>query len=147
MKNEFLQILALVIFPTLIVVALVIDARTPRVRKPVTFKNLDEEQAVFGVADWASKQLGMRPGDPQLLHSFLLDAYLNQGNWMGRIPTEELALLSPFIDLMIEGKGPPQNLPAEYDDPRPEILRRFKGRMQAEGLWPPAVQNKDEGAT
>lgn len=54
---------------------------------------------------------------------------------MGSIPVEELAILHPFIDLIIDGKGPPLNQPAEYDD-RPEVLRKFKQRMQAEGLWP-----------
>jgi hypothetical protein len=62
--------------------------------------------------------------------------YSGTFNWTGRIPVEELAMLAPFIDLAIDGKGPPLNLPAEYEDWRPETLAAFKKRMQAEGLWP-----------
>jgi hypothetical protein len=122
---------------TLLVFALVVGARTPSM--PVTFKNLDEERAVYGVALWASKQMGIKPGDPRLKCSLYLWAYSSNLNWMGRIPIEELALLSPFIDLIIEGKGPPRNLPAEYEDTRPEKLKRFKERMQTEGLWPQSI--------
>ena len=52
--------------------------------------------------------------------------------------TQELALVAPFIDECIAGRGPPLNLPAEYEDWRPAALAAFKARMQAEGLWPAA---------
>lgn len=60
---------------------------------------------------------------------------------MGKIPVEELAVVSPFIDLIIDAKGPQPNLPPEYSqeeylEPRRETLRQFKKRMEAEGLWP-----------
>jgi hypothetical protein len=45
-------------------------------------------------------------------------------------------MLVPFIDRVIDGKGQPLNLPAEYEDTRPADLRGFKARMQAEGFWP-----------
>ena len=55
-----------------------------------------------------------------------------------RMSTQELALVAPFIDECIAGRGPPLNLPAEYEDWRPAALAAFKARMQAEGLWPAA---------
>jgi hypothetical protein len=103
---------------------------------PVTFKNLDEETTIYQVARWAAKQLDLPPGDSRLRWSLVLWASSANFSWMGRIPKSELAELQPFIDLVIEGKGPPQNLPAEYNDLRPGILRGFKARMKAESLWP-----------
>jgi hypothetical protein len=104
-------------------------------RMPVTFKNLDEEQQVYQTARWAAKQLDIKPGDPRLRYSLWLWMYSANFNWMGSIPAEELTLLAPFINLVIDGKGPPLKLPPEYDN-RPETLGRFKRRMQAERLWP-----------
>jgi hypothetical protein len=104
-------------------------------RMPVTFKNLDEEAAVYQVSRWAAKQLDITPGDPRLRYSLWLWMYSANFNWLGSIPVAELTLLAPFINLVIDGKGPPPNLPPEYDN-RPETLSRFKRRMQAEGLWP-----------
>jgi hypothetical protein len=103
---------------------------------PVKFKSLDEESTVYQVARWAAKELNKKPSDLELRHSLTLWAYSVQFNWMGSIPIEELRVLSPFIDRMIDGNGPPQNLPSDYTDWRPETLRRFKDRMIAEGLWP-----------
>jgi hypothetical protein len=105
-------------------------------RWPVRFKHLVEQEAVSFVAHWAAKQLNMAPGDRRLQYSNSLSLLSVILNWRGSIPVEELALLAPFIDLVIDGKGPPQNLPANYEDTRPETLRRFKQRMQSEGLWP-----------
>ncbi|WP_212226925.1 hypothetical protein [Bradyrhizobium lablabi] len=48
----------------------------------------------------------------------------------------DLAVLAPYIDEWIEGKLPPQNLPAEYEDIRPKVLLAFKQRLRAEGRWP-----------
>jgi hypothetical protein len=119
----------------LIMVGLVVGARRPRIPMPVTFKNLKELRTVSGVAKWANKQLGdNRNSRSRLQHSVFLFAY--NSTWMARIPVEELAILSPFIDLIIEGKGPPPILSAEYEDERPATLKRFKERMQAEGRWP-----------
>ena len=52
------------------------------------------------------------------------------------ISRAELAFLAPYIDEWIAGLAPPQNLPAEYPDERPDELRALKVRMQKEGLWP-----------
>jgi hypothetical protein len=49
---------------------------------------------------------------------------------------QDLAVLAPFIDQVIAGKGPPPILSAEYEDTRPATLGTFRARMQAEGLWP-----------
>ena len=105
-------------------------------RWPVRFKHLVEQEAVSFVAHWAAIQLNMAPGDRRLRYSKSLSLLSVILDWRGSIPVEELALLAPFIDLVIDGQGPPQNLPADYDDTRPETLRRFKQRMQSEDLWP-----------
>lgn len=105
-------------------------------RMPVTFKSLDEQRLIYSVALWAAKELNKKPGDGQLRYSLNLWAYSVNYCWMGSIPVDELRILSPFIDLMINGKGPPQNLPNEYKDERPDMLTRFKDRMKAEWLWP-----------
>jgi len=105
-------------------------------RWPVRFKHLVEQEAVSFVAHWAARQLNMAPSDRRLRYSNSLSLLSVILNWRGSIPVEELALLAPFIDLVIDGQGPPQNLPADYDDTRPETLRRFKQRMQSEDLWP-----------
>lgn len=112
-----------------------------RIQMPVTFKNLSEERAVCEAAFWAAKQMNIKLGDPRLRYSLQLPAYTYGYNWMGSIPVEELVLLSPFIDLIIDGKGPRLNMPPEYDQeeylgPSRETLKQFKKRMQAEGLWP-----------
>jgi hypothetical protein len=105
-------------------------------RWPVRFRHLVEQEAVSFVAHWAAKQLNMTPNDRRLQFSNSLSSLSVILNWRGSIPVEELALLSPFIDLVIDGKGPPQKLPPCYEDTRPETLRRFKQRMQSESLWP-----------
>jgi hypothetical protein len=105
-------------------------------RWPVRFKHLVEQEAVSFVAHWAARQLNMAPSDQRLRYSNSLSLLSVILNWRGSIPVEELALLAPFIDLVIDGEGPPQKLPAYYEDTRPETLRRFKQRMQSEGLWP-----------
>ena len=122
-----------IVTAAIVACALALQATT---RKPVTFKNLDEEQKVYGAARWAAKQLNMKSSDSRLRYSLLLWIYAVDFSWLGSIPVEELALLAPFIDMIIDGKGPPINQPPEYDDTRPEILGRFKKRMQDEGLWP-----------
>jgi hypothetical protein len=53
-----------------------------------------------------------------------------------RISVEDLATLAPYIDRAIDDHLPEQNLPTEYEDWRPAVLRGFKARMQTEGFWP-----------
>lgn len=93
----------------------------------------DEERAIYGAAIWAAKQLDIKPGDSRLRYSLMLWVYSSYFNSTGSIPVEELSLLGPFIDLIIEGKAPPLN---QYYNTSPAILRPFKDRMQVEGLWP-----------
>ena len=134
MTTNLLALLATsILCVTLGVAAVAVAAKR---RMPVKFKNLDEQRTVYNVACWAAKQLDIKAGDRRLLYSRLLRGVSSRFNWMGSIPVQELAILSPFIDLMIEGKGPPLNQPAEYEDRRPAILKQFKERMQTEELWP-----------
>jgi hypothetical protein len=128
MASALSSILSILIFGGVIAVWL---AR----RMPVRFRGLDEHHIIKGVAHWAAKELPLEKGDTRLFHSLYISPF-SVVSWMASIPAEELAILAPFIDRMIEGKGPPLNLPAEYKDTRPETLRRFKERMQAQGLWP-----------
>jgi hypothetical protein len=58
------------------------------------------------------------------------------------ISREDLAVLAPYIAEWIEGRLPPQNLPAEYEDYRPPVLLGFKQRLQSEGRWPLASSRK-----
>jgi hypothetical protein len=52
------------------------------------------------------------------------------------ISRDDLEFLAPYIEEWIAGQAPPQNLPAEYPDERPEELRALRERMQKERLWP-----------
>jgi hypothetical protein len=60
----------------------------------------------------------------------------NDGETKKSYDGNSIKVLSPFIDLVIDAKGPKQDLPAEYEDWHPKTLAAFKGRMQAEALWP-----------
>jgi hypothetical protein len=135
MASAIPTILAVLTFGGILAVALAIGAKN---RLPVRFRNWDEQHEVYGVARWAAKELPpLKNGNMRLLHSLTLNNDLLQFfYWMNSIPVDELTILAPFIDRMIDGNGPPLNLPAEYEDERPDILRRFKERMEAEELWP-----------
>jgi hypothetical protein len=103
----------------------------------ITFRSMDECAEVGFTALWALKQVDR--DDPRfrtlLYLRTLLGRYPN-AYFLRRMSRAELEMLAPFIDKVIEGKGPPQNLPAEYEDRRPSVLSNFKARMQAGGLWP-----------
>jgi hypothetical protein len=105
-------------------------------RLPVRFRSFYELNEIYGVARWAAKELALTEGDTRLFHSLNLFVYSLYGYWASSIPIEELALLAPFIDRIIDGKGPLLNLPMEYEVQRRETLQRFKRRMEAGGLWP-----------
>jgi hypothetical protein len=105
-------------------------------RRPVRFRSLDEQVTFGAVARWAARELDIRPNDPRLRYALSLWIFSSDLNWLGSVPVEELALVAPFIDPMIEGKGPPPNIPPDYKDGRPQMLTRFKERMIAQGLWP-----------
>ena len=112
-------------------------ARAQRGRPPVKFKSYDELNAVIDVTIWAQKKVG--PDDPRQKSLLPLRSYLPL-LWMTplttRISVKDLEVLAPFIDQIIDGKGSPPVLSAEYDDCRPAALKDFKARMKTEGLWP-----------
>src|SRR6266487_3681953 len=103
--GAILTLLGGIIIGLALIVAVIAPLKSKR--RPVTFKNLDEEAAVSVVAWWAAKKLNIKFGDPQLLYSLQLWIYPWFLNWGGLIPIKELALLAPFIDLAIDGKLPP----------------------------------------
>lgn len=109
---------------------------------------LDETSLIVSVANYAMEQLGRptlsvvpKEGQPQsVVEMYNLNTFAAPVFWpfpvRKSITREDLAFLAPYIDEWIAGKAPPQNLPAEYHDWRPDALRSFKERMLKEGLWP-----------
>jgi hypothetical protein len=100
----------------------------------------DETQLIMAVTVFAMKRVaparasyltteGKLPSVDRLL--LRRDIYFG-----GSISREDLAFLAPYIDEWINGNAPPENLPAEYHDWRPDTLRSLKDRMLTEGLWP-----------
>ena len=127
-----------------IVAFFVADARRRPLDKSVKL-SADEFTTVLGVANYALKRLGRPDG---FLRSVNEARLRNMVNPVGYLPLrrsisrDDLAFLAPYIDEWIAGKAPPQNLPAEYPDERPERLRALKERMQQEGLWPEKAVNR-----
>ena len=126
-----------------IVYFLVTEARRPPPDKSVKLSN-DEFGTLVGVANYALKKLGRPnpsfglPADLQSMDRYLRSDMFNPiSDILPRyISRAELAFLAPYIDDWIAGHAPPQNLPAEYPDERPDQLRSLKLRMQQQGLWP-----------
>jgi hypothetical protein len=126
-----------------IVYFLVTEARRPPPDKSVKLSN-DEFGTLVGVANYALKKLGRPtpssglPTDLQSMDRYLRSDMFNPISQLfpRYISRAELAFLAPYIDEWIAGLAPPQNLPAEYPDERPDELRALKVRMQKEGLWP-----------
>jgi hypothetical protein len=102
-------------------------------RMLVRMKGYDEVGCVFDVVLWASRDPAIRSKLPYA--NALRIAVPLSLRWWARLPQTELAVLAPFIDAVIEGRGPPLNLPPEYEDYRPRVLDAFKSRMKSEGLW------------
>jgi hypothetical protein len=127
-----------------IVYVLVTQARRPPPDKSVKLSN-DEFRTLVGVANDALKKSG-RPTLsqsysqdllPSMIRYFQSDMFNPIADVLPRyISRAELAFLAPSIDDWIAGHAPPQNLPAEYPDERPDQLRALKQRMQQQGLWP-----------
>ncbi len=122
---------------TLALLAFGIYAQAQRLKLPVRFASIDELNAVADVARWARQRF--ERGDP--LQKAIIGTwwYLSRFSITrigARISARELALVAPFIDEVIAGKGPPLDLAAEYGDDRPACLGAFKARIHAEGLWP-----------
>jgi hypothetical protein len=126
--------------------ALSVPPRRSGVDKSVRLTS-DEFGTIVGVANYALKRLG-RPSllkstpTVGILRSVLEVTRYDAVNPLGFLPfrrlisRDDLEFLAPYIDEWIAGQAPPQNLPAEYPDERPERLRALKERMQKEGLWP-----------
>jgi hypothetical protein len=126
-----------------IVYFFVTDARRPPPDKSVKLSN-DEFSTLVGVASYALKKLG-RPTPfgglptelPSMVQYLRSDMFNPISDLFPRyISRAELAFLAPYIDDWIGGQAPPQNLPAEYPDERPDRLRALKQRMQQQDLWP-----------
>jgi hypothetical protein len=105
-----------------------------RRRHHVRFKTFDEVAVVKELMVWAAQRLPDREKRIFILKATMLAP-------TGLVPLqsispEDLAVLAPFIDQWIDGKAPPQNLPAEYEDYRPRTLLAFKQRLQSKALWP-----------
>ena len=125
-----------------IVYFLVTEARRPSPDKSVKLSN-DEFMTLVGVANYALKQLGrsnsygLATDLPSMYRSFRGDMFNPISDILPRyISRADLAFLAPYIEEWIAGNAPPQNLPAEYPDERPDQLRALKQRMQEQRLWP-----------
>jgi hypothetical protein len=106
----------------------------------------NEFDTIIGVSDYALERLGR----PHLLKEWPTDLLLSVTAALRRdifnrlaflpfrrsISQDDLNFLAPYIDDWIAGNAPPQNLPAEYPDERPDQLRAMKHRLQNDGLWP-----------
>lgn len=133
--GAFGAIVTAILFAAL-AVGLTLDAK--RGPLPIGFKSMRECAEVGFTAHWACRHVDRQ--DPR--YKTLLSLYFRLGQYpmyfyfLRAMRRQELEIVAPFIDKIIEGKGPPLNLPAEYEDERPAILAKFKARMQDEGLWP-----------
>jgi hypothetical protein len=125
------------------------------VDRPVKL-TLDEAELIEEIARYAMKRLGqpdlpwIPPPDGRLRTVIEMVRYNSSpyALWPIRrsISREDLEFLAPYIEEWINGQAPPQNLPAEYWDWRPEALSAFKKRMQQERLWP-SPASPDTGAS
>ena len=120
----------------------VTEARRAPPDKSVKLSN-DEFSTLVGVARYALKKLGRPTPSRGLTELQSMDRYLRSDMFNPisdlfprYISRAELAFLAPYIDDWIVGHAPPQNLPAEYPDERPDQLSVLKQRMQQQGLWP-----------
>jgi hypothetical protein len=109
-----------------------------RRRSGIGFKTLDEVAVVQQLIAWVAdkepeRRIRLLFGNTLMHHGIVA---------LQSIPREDLAILAPYIDEWIEGRLPPQNLPAEYEDYRPRVLLAFKQRLQSEGRWPLASSRK-----
>ena len=106
---------------------------------------IDEGAVIVQVAEYAMQRLDAPPpwkNSPTVLVLRSTDRLLGLLPFFRRISRDDLAFLAPYIDDWIAGKAPPQSLPAEYYDWRPDALRSFKDRMMREDLWPRVLRNE-----
>lgn len=138
------EVLTLVLFGGLLWHGNVKSARLYWTGGPVKLK-ADEVDLIELVANDAMKRLGQRPVPLWVPPGGRLRSVAEMKAMNFRLPLirssisrEDLEFLAPYIDDWINGHAPPQNLPAEYWDWRPDALKAFKDRMQTQGLWPAA---------
>ena len=105
-----------------------------RRRHHIRFKTFDEVAVVKELMFWAAQQLPDREG--RILTAKAMMLRPTELVALRSISREDLAVMVPFIDEWIDGKAPPQDLPAEYEDYRPRTLLAFKRRLQSKDLWP-----------
>jgi hypothetical protein len=105
-----------------------------RRRHRIRFKTSDEVAVVKQLMFWAAQRLPDREGRILTAKATVLSP--SDIVALQSIAREDLAILVPFIDEWIDGKAPPQDLPAEYEDYRPRTLLAFKRRLQSRKLWP-----------
>lgn len=103
-----------------------------RRRSGIGFKTLDEVAVVQELMVWVAHKV------PERRNQLLFGSTLMPRGIVAlqSISRDDLAILAPYIDDWIEGRLPPQNLPAEYEDFRPRVLLAFRQRLQSEGRWP-----------
>jgi hypothetical protein len=105
-----------------------------RRRHRIRFKTFDEVAVVKELMFWTAQRLPDREG--RILTAKATVPSPSDIVALQSIAREDLAILVPFIDEWIDGKAPPQDLPAEYEDYRPRTLLAFKRRLQSRKLWP-----------
>lgn len=111
----------------------------------------DEFDTIVGVANYALKRLDrpplLRATPTDVLQSIVETLRYETLNPFAALPypryisRDDLAFLAPYIEDWIAGQAPPQNLPADYPDERPDQLRALKRRTQNEGFWPDSPVN------
>jgi hypothetical protein len=103
-------------------------------RTRIWLRTLDEVAVIKELMFWAAPKVPGRKGHMLYWAAFAIAPFgIARLQSMSR---EDFAVLAPFVDEWIEGRLPPQNLPAEYEDFRPRILLAFKQRLLSAGLWP-----------
>jgi hypothetical protein len=123
------------------------------ITRPVKL-TVDESELMPQVAFYMLKQRGLPPNARTLgledLRSLFDLVTINRGHgyfpdfpWRRSISREDLEVIAPYIDEWIDAP-PPQNLPSEYYDQRPDILKSFRQRMVRQGVWPLSEVSKSE---
>jgi hypothetical protein len=109
-----------------------------RRRSGIGFKTLDEVAVVQELMAWVVKNEPTRRNQLLFANPLMFRGIVA----LQSISREDLSVLAPYIDEWIEGRLPPQHLPAEYEDYRPRVLLGFKQRLQSEGRWPLAISRR-----
>jgi hypothetical protein len=124
------------------------------ITRPVKL-TIDEADLLRLIAFYMLEMRGLTPDAATLMSEGLRSVSemvtINRGRaysisfpWRRSISREDLEVLAPYIDEWID-RPPPQDLPSEYYDWRPDVLTPFKARMLKEGLWPASEMSKRRG--